>query len=67
MLTDISKDKLKQLQGKLSATAAVKIIYRAVDVGDFESVNSAVLSTVKELGDIDILVNNVTKTHAQMP
>lgn len=37
----------------------VKIIYRTVDVGDFESVEAGVSSAVKEMGDIDILINNV--------
>ncbi|KAJ5115776.1 hypothetical protein N7456_000124 [Penicillium angulare] len=53
-----SENKLAQLKEKLSTGAHVKIIYRAVDVGDFDSVDKAVQSSVQEMGGIDILINN---------
>lgn len=35
------------------------MIYRTADVGNYEEVDAAVDSSVKELGGIDILINNV--------
>jgi NADP-dependent 3-hydroxy acid dehydrogenase YdfG len=43
----------------------VKITYRAVDVGNYEEVDAAVSSSIKEMGDIDILINNVPTHHSQ--
>lgn len=37
----------------------VKITYQPVDVGHFESVEKAVMGAIDQLGDIDILINNV--------
>lgn len=53
------KDKLQELKERLSTNSNVKIIYRTVDVGDFHSVDKAVASSAKEMGEIDILINNV--------
>lgn len=59
------QDKLQQLQEKLSAKNNVKITYRAVDVGNYEEVDAAVSSSIKEMGDIDILINNVPTHYSQ--
>ncbi|KAJ5855778.1 uncharacterized protein N7529_009722 [Penicillium soppii] len=48
-----------ELKERLSTNSNVKIIYRTVDVGDFHSVDKAVASSAKEMGEIDILINNV--------
>lgn len=54
-----SEDKLKAVADDLkSLSSDSKIIYRAVDVGNHEAVDAAVASSVKELGDIDVLINN---------
>lgn len=37
----------------------VTITYQPVDVGHFESVEKAVMGAIDQLGDIDILINNV--------
>ena len=42
-----------------SSKSGIKVIYKAVDIGDYEAVNTAVQASVKEIGHIDILVNNV--------
>jgi 3-hydroxy acid dehydrogenase / malonic semialdehyde reductase len=49
---------------KLAATLpywnfSSKIIYRAADVGDYDAVDKAIQSSIDELGQIDILINNV--------
>lgn len=54
------KDKLRQLKEQLSVKSDVKITYRAVDVGNYEEVDAAVSSSIKEIGEIDILINNVS-------
>lgn len=58
-LTAKPQDKLAELKEELLKKTAARIIYRIVDVGDFESVEASVSSSVKEMGDIDILINNV--------
>ncbi|CAD0048364.1 unnamed protein product, partial [Aureobasidium pullulans] len=56
-----SEDKLQALAEEIkSAHEEVKVTYRAVDVGDHEAVDKAVLSVVKEMGEIDVLINNVS-------
>ncbi|KAH9234461.1 hypothetical protein K456DRAFT_1761733 [Colletotrichum gloeosporioides 23] len=48
-----------ELANKLSLTHGnLKIIYRAADVGNFDSVDKAIASAVEAMGQIDILVNN---------
>lgn len=37
-----------------------KVIYRATDIADYDAVSDAIQSSVDELGDIDILINNVS-------
>ena len=57
------QDKLVQLKQKLQgAVQGAKITYRAVDVGNYADVDAAVSSCIKEIGHIDILVNNVTQS-----
>ncbi|RDW94096.1 SDR family oxidoreductase [Aspergillus mulundensis] len=55
-----SVDKLQgitaDLQGKNPRS---KVLYKAIDLQSYEAVEKAVSETVKELGDIDILINNV--------
>ncbi|KEQ85086.1 NADP-dependent L-serine/L-allo-threonine dehydrogenase ydfG [Aureobasidium pullulans EXF-150] len=54
-----SDDKLQALAEEIkSAHEGVKVTYRAVDVGDHEAVDNAVASVVKEMGEIDVLINN---------
>ncbi|THY92547.1 NADP-dependent L-serine/L-allo-threonine dehydrogenase ydfG [Aureobasidium pullulans] len=54
-----SDDKLQALAEEIkSSHQEVKVTYRAVDVGDHEAVDKAVASVVKEMGEIDILINN---------
>ncbi|TIA57490.1 NADP-dependent L-serine/L-allo-threonine dehydrogenase ydfG [Aureobasidium pullulans] len=54
-----SEDKLQALAEEIkSAHEGVKVTYRAVDVGDHEAVDKAVASVVKEMGEIDVLINN---------
>lgn len=36
------------------------MIYKAVDIQDYTAVENAVKSSVQELGQVDILVNNVS-------
>ncbi|GAB1198699.1 hypothetical protein APSETT444_008027 [Aspergillus pseudonomiae] len=55
-----SESKLAQLKEKLSATSDVKVTYGTVDVGDYASVEAAVSSAIEEMGDIDVLINNVS-------
>jgi len=56
-----SEDKLQALAEEIkSSHQEVKVTYRAVDVGDHEAVNKAVASVVKEMGEIDVLINNVS-------
>jgi 3-hydroxy acid dehydrogenase/malonic semialdehyde reductase len=51
---------LQELTEKLAASRRnQKIIYIAVDVGDHEAVDKAVASAVEDVGQIDILINNV--------
>lgn len=54
------QDKLVKLQEKIQATAGVKIAYRAVDVGNYADVDAAVASSIEEIGQVDILINNVS-------
>jgi 3-hydroxy acid dehydrogenase/malonic semialdehyde reductase len=54
-----TKEKLATLAKALTDFHRVKVIYRAVDVGDNKAVDEAVASVVAEAGDIDVLVNNV--------
>ncbi|THZ00938.1 NADP-dependent L-serine/L-allo-threonine dehydrogenase ydfG [Aureobasidium pullulans] len=54
-----SEDKLQALAEEIkSAHEGVKVTYRAVDVGDHEAVDKAVASVVKEMGEINVLINN---------
>ncbi|OBW69637.1 MAG: Uncharacterized protein AUREO_003090 [Aureobasidium pullulans] len=54
-----SEDKLQALAEEIkSAHEGVKVTYRAVDVGNHEAVDKAVASVVKEMGEIDVLINN---------
>ncbi|TIA67465.1 NADP-dependent L-serine/L-allo-threonine dehydrogenase ydfG [Aureobasidium pullulans] len=54
-----SEDKLQALAEEIkSAHEGVKVTYRAVDVGNHEAVDKAVASVVKEIGEIDVLINN---------
>jgi len=55
----IQQEKLASLAKSLTESHKVKVIYRAVDVGDDKAVDEAVTSVVAEFGDIDILINNV--------
>ena len=56
-----SEDKLQALAEEIkSAHEGVKVTYRAVDVGDHEAVDKEVASVVKEMGEIDVLINNVS-------
>lgn len=59
-LIDGKQDKLRQLKDKLAVKGDSKITYRAVDVGKYEDVDAAVSSSIQEMGDIDILINNVS-------
>lgn len=57
------QDKLVQLKERLQGAAqGVKITHRAVDVGNYTDVEDAVSSSIKEMGHIDILINNVTRS-----
>ncbi|KAJ5956237.1 hypothetical protein N7501_010516 [Penicillium viridicatum] len=59
ILLSRSEDKLSKLTDELSKQhAQIKVIYRTADVGNYEKVDAAVDSSVKELGGIDILINN---------
>jgi len=56
-----SEDKLQALAEEIkSAHGGVQVTYRAVDVGNHEAVDKAVASVVKEMGEIDVLINNVS-------
>ncbi|GIJ88043.1 hypothetical protein Asppvi_006959 [Aspergillus pseudoviridinutans] len=58
-----SEDKLSKLTKELTqSNPSVRVIHRAVDVGDFEAVDAAVESSVNELGAIDVLINGVGTT-----
>lgn len=49
-----------ELTNKLtSMNNGCKVIYKSVDIGDHEAVDAAVSESITELGEIDILVNNV--------
>ncbi|KAL0940455.1 short chain dehydrogenase reductase family [Colletotrichum truncatum] len=59
VLLSRSERNLATLANKLSLSYSnIKIIYRAADVGDFESVDKAIASAIEAVGQIDILVNN---------
>jgi NADP-dependent 3-hydroxy acid dehydrogenase YdfG len=59
VLLSRSEDKLAKLRDDLREQHGdLKIIHRAVDVGKHEEVDAAVDSAVRELGGIDILINN---------
>ncbi|KAJ5599163.1 short chain type dehydrogenase [Penicillium hetheringtonii] len=47
-----------ELKEKLAVKGDAKITYRAVDVGNYEEVDTAVTSSIQEVGHIDILINN---------
>ncbi|KAL0566601.1 hypothetical protein V5O48_015411 [Marasmius crinis-equi] len=54
-----SEDKLKDLvQALRSKYPSTTVAYYAVDVGDYEAVDKAVITAVEDLGQIDILINN---------
>ncbi|KAL4743650.1 hypothetical protein BDV11DRAFT_177944 [Aspergillus similis] len=54
-----SEDKLKGIAADLQKQyPSSKVIFKAIDLQSYESVEKAVNETVNELGDIDILVNN---------
>jgi NADP-dependent 3-hydroxy acid dehydrogenase YdfG len=56
------QDKLSSIAKRLNDKQGTgKYIYRAADVGDYESVDGAIQSVSQELGTIDILINNVRK------
>jgi short-subunit dehydrogenase len=60
ILISRSEDKLAEVARRLqSINSECKAIYRAVDVADCQAVTKAVKSSAKELGEIDILINNV--------
>ncbi|KAE9576410.1 hypothetical protein CGMCC3_g7317 [Colletotrichum fructicola] len=59
VLLSRSERTLAKLANKLSLTHGnLKIIYRAADIGNFDSVDKAIASAVEAMGQIDILVNN---------
>lgn len=47
----------QQLKANHGATA---VVCKAVDIGDYEALDSAVTDVIQELGHIDILINNVS-------
>lgn len=51
-----------ELKEKILATADVEIAYRAVDVGNYADVDAAVASSIEEIGQVDILINNVSSS-----
>ncbi|KAH7136920.1 hypothetical protein B0J13DRAFT_560259 [Dactylonectria estremocensis] len=53
-----SEDKLATIARRITASKPVKVTYRAVDVANFDAVDSAVASSTEEIGEIDILINN---------
>ncbi|KAL3434602.1 hypothetical protein BDV09DRAFT_87804 [Aspergillus tetrazonus] len=54
-----SEDKLKGLAADLQKQyPSSKVVIKATDLQSYESVENAINETVKELGDIDILINN---------
>lgn len=55
-----SEDKLDALAKSLRArNSKINVIFRSVDIQNYEAVNAAIESSIAELGDIDFLVNNV--------
>lgn len=58
-LIRIHQDKLVNMAEKLLVINKVKIAHRAVDVGNYDQLEAAVSSSIKEVGEIDILINNV--------
>ena len=54
-----SEDKLASLTKELRSSNNIDVIYKTLDVGDHKAVDEAVASVVKELGEIDVLINNV--------
>lgn len=63
--TEDYQDKLKAIATNIQQRyPASKIIHKAVDVQRYEVVESVVSTCAKELGGIDILINNVSiQTH----
>ncbi|KAL4759051.1 SDR family oxidoreductase [Aspergillus foveolatus] len=54
-----SEDKLKGIAADLQKQyPSSKVVIKATDLQSYESVENAINETVKELGDIDILINN---------
>lgn len=60
MLTCV-QDKLAKLADDLrKQNLNLAVTYRAVDIGNYEQVDAAIESAVREQGEIDILINNVS-------
>ncbi|KAH7193989.1 uncharacterized protein B0J16DRAFT_412514 [Fusarium flagelliforme] len=53
-----SEDKLAAITTKLASSNSGKFTYRAVDISDYDAVDGAVASSVEEIGEINILINN---------
>ncbi|KAH8895214.1 NAD(P)-binding protein [Thozetella sp. PMI_491] len=58
ILLSRSQDKLENLSKQLTTMYGGTVAYRAVDIGDYDAVDSAIASAIQDIGDIDILVNN---------
>lgn len=55
-----AQDKLAKLADELNKQyPQIKAIYRTADVGNYNEVDTAVESSIKEMGSINILINNV--------
>lgn len=55
-----TQDKLAKLADDLNKQyPEIKAIYRTADVGNYNEVDTAVESSVKEMGSINVLINNV--------
>ncbi|KAK9320602.1 hypothetical protein V1517DRAFT_264048, partial [Lipomyces orientalis] len=60
ILISRSEEKPTALAKKLTSSHSnCKVVYKAADIADYKAVDDAVSAAVQELGDIDILVNNV--------
>lgn len=59
VLVSRSEEKLAALAKRLEAASeSCKAIYRVADIGNSEAVDAAVASALKEVGTIDVLINN---------
>ncbi|CAG8059768.1 unnamed protein product [Penicillium salamii] len=59
ILLSRSEDKLAKLTDELKKQyPQIQVIYRTADVGNYEEVDTAVESSIIEIGGIDILINN---------